>query len=108
MKLLRGELTKLFFQKRTYVGWVGLLVIPILIVVALDLSSPSSRGGDGGPGGFFILASHNGLLVPLAAIGALTTFLLPLLAARADNGTSSPLGEARMKRPPGPPSPPRD
>ena len=92
MKLLRGELTKLFFQKRTYVGWVGLLVIPILIVVALDLSSPSSRGGDGGPGGFFILASHNGLLVPLAAIGALTTFLLPLLAAMA--GSFQLAGEA--------------
>jgi len=92
MKLLRGEVTKLLFQKRTYVGWVGLLAIPILIVLALDLSSPSSRGGDGGPGGFFILASHNGLLVPLAAIGALTTFLLPLLAAMA--GSFQLAGEA--------------
>src|SRR5450759_4361858 len=92
MKLLRGEITKLLFQKRTYVGWVGLLAIPILIVVALDLSSPSSRGGDGGPGGLFILASHTGLLVPLAAIGALTTFLLPLLASMA--GSFQLAGEA--------------
>jgi ABC-2 type transport system permease protein len=91
MTLLRSELTKLLFQKRTYVGWIGLLIIPIVIVVALRLRSPSSQG-DAGPGGFFILAAHNGLLVPLAAIGLLTAFLLPLLAAMA--GSYQLAGEA--------------
>ena len=92
MKLMRSEIVKVLFQKRTYVGWIGLLAIPILIVVALDLSSPSSRGGDAGPNGFFVLAPHNGLLVPLAAIGALTLFLLPLLASMA--GSFPLAGEA--------------
>lgn len=91
MKLLRGELTKLLFQKRTYVGWIGLLAIPILIVVALALSPPSP-GDDDGPGGYFLLASDNGLLVPLAAITMLTTFLLPLLASMA--GSFQLAGEA--------------
>ena len=31
MKLLRRELTKLVHQKRSYVGWGGLLAVPLLI-----------------------------------------------------------------------------
>ncbi len=89
MTLLRSELTKLLVQKRTYVGWIGLVTIPLLMVVALNFASPAPRGGDaaantaGAANSFFSLAADNGLLVPLAAIAVLTSFLLPLVASMA-------------------------
>ncbi len=90
MTLLRSELVKVFFQKRTYIGWLALLAIPILVAVALNFGNPGAGGGGpgGGPGGgagadFFTLASHNGLLVPLAAITLLASFFLPLVASMA-------------------------
>jgi ABC-2 type transport system permease protein len=78
MKLLRRELTKLFFQKRSYVGWGGLLAVPLLMTLALYLNR---HHHDNGPGGVITLALHNGLLMPLAAIALLSAFLLPLLAS---------------------------
>ena len=84
MTLLRSELTKIFFQKRTYIGWLALLAIPVLVAVALNFGNPG-RGGGTGPdnSGFFALAAHNGLLVPLAAISMLVSFFLPLVASMA-------------------------
>ncbi len=80
MKLLRREFTKLVFQKRTYVGWGGLLAVPLLMTLALYLNrNHHDRGG--GPPGLIRLASHNGLLMPVAAITLLSAFLLPLVAA---------------------------
>lgn len=86
MTLLRCELTKLFFQKRTYIGWLALFAIPVLVAVALNFggqgAGPQSASG-GGEGGFFSLAADNGLLVPLAAITMLASFFLPLVASMA-------------------------
>jgi ABC-2 type transport system permease protein len=85
MTLVRSELTKIFFQKRTYIGWAALLLIPVLVAVALNFGSPD-RGGPGGGAGavdFFSLARTNGLLVPLAAMTMLSAFFLPLVAAMA-------------------------
>lgn len=85
MTLLRGELTKLLVQQRTYIGWAALVVIPVLVAVALNFGDPGN--GPGGPGGegtsFFSLATSNGLLVPLAAMTMLSAFFLPLVAAMA-------------------------
>jgi len=78
MRLLRGEFTKTIFQKRTYVGWAGLTAIPIIMVLALALSSKKPGPGEGPP--FFSQAVHNGMFIPLAAIAALSFFLLPLVA----------------------------
>ena len=50
MKLLRRELTKLVFQKRSYVGWGGLLAVPLLITLALYLNR-NNHHHDDGPGG---------------------------------------------------------
>ena len=80
MKLLRRELTKLVFQKRSYVGWGGLLAVPLLISLALYLNRNNHHNG-GGPGGLISLARHEGLFMPVAAIFLLTGFLLPLLAS---------------------------
>ncbi len=89
MTLLRSELVKVFFQKRTYIGWAALLVIPVLVAVALNFgdsgggSSGAAPGGGGGGADFFTLAADNGLLVPLAAISMLASFFLPLVASMA-------------------------
>src|SRR5664280_1738898 len=69
MRLLRLELTKLFAQKRSYVGWGGLFVVPLLMTLALYLNRHNPHH-DNGPGGMISLASHNGLLM-LVAAGAL-------------------------------------
>jgi ABC-2 type transport system permease protein len=80
VKLLRREFTKLLFQKRTYIGWGGLLAVPLLMTLALYLNrNHHDRGG--GPPGLIRLAAHNGLLMPVAAVTLLSAFLLPLVAA---------------------------
>jgi ABC-2 type transport system permease protein len=81
MKLLRGEFTKTMFQKRTYVGWAGLTAIPIIMALALSLSSKKPGPNEGPP--FFSQAVHNGMFLPLAAIAALSFFFLPLVASMA-------------------------
>jgi ABC-2 type transport system permease protein len=81
MKLLRGEFTKTMFQKRTYVGWAGLTAIPIIMALAISLSSHKPHPGEGPP--FMSLVSGNGIFLPLAAIGALSFFFLPLVASMA-------------------------
>jgi ABC-2 type transport system permease protein len=91
MRLVRAEMTKLIFQRRTYVGWAGLLVVPMLMTLALYLNRGRAHH-DNGPGGFITLASHNGMIVPVAAIAVLTGFLLPLLASMS--GSYQLAGEA--------------
>src|SRR5664279_3019701 len=91
MRLLRLELTKLFAQKRSYVGWGGLFVVPLLMTLALYLNRHNPHH-DNGPGGMISLASHNGLLMPVAAITLLSGFLLPLLASMV--GSYQLAGEA--------------
>lgn len=91
MKLLSRELTKLFAQKRSYVGWIGLLLVPMLMTLALYLNRNDTHH-DNGPGGVITLAMHNGLLIPIAAITLLSAFLLPLLASMV--GSFQLAGEA--------------
>ena len=43
MSGIRREFVKMLFQKRTYIGWIGLFIIPFLIMLAFRFS-------DGGPG----------------------------------------------------------
>jgi ABC-2 type transport system permease protein len=80
MMLLHREFTKLIHQKRSYVGWIGLLAVPLLVTLALYLNR-NNHHHDNGPGGVISLAMHNGLLMPVAAITLLSAFLLPLLAS---------------------------
>ncbi len=79
MKLLQRELVKLIHQKRSYVGWGGLLAVPLLVTLALYLNRNNRH--DNGPGGIVSLARHDGLFMPLAAVLLLSAFLLPLLAS---------------------------
>jgi ABC-2 type transport system permease protein len=83
MTLLRSELTKIFFQKRTYIGWVALLAIPVLVAVAVNFGNRRNGPGGAGDVDFFSLAKTNGLLIPLAAMVMLSAFFLPLVASMA-------------------------
>ena len=71
MMLLRRELTKLIHQKRSYVGWGGLLAVPLLITLAFYLNR-NNHHHDNGPGGVISLAFHNGALMPLASVAMLS------------------------------------
>jgi len=90
MKLLRRELVKLVHQRRSYVGWGGLLAVPLLVSLALYLNRNNHH--DNGPGGIVSLARHDGLFMPIAAILLLSGFLLPLLASMV--GSYQLAGEA--------------
>jgi ABC-2 type transport system permease protein len=93
---LNREFTKLLFQKRTLIGWAGLLVLPFIIALAMSVSSGSGSGpagADAGALGSMMEALRtNGALLPVVVMGMLATFLIPLLASMA--GAQSIAGEA--------------
>lgn len=78
--LVRTEFTKGVVRVRTLVI-AGLLVgLPTLIVVAIHARrNRPERGGDAGEG-LFRLAHQSGLLVPAAVLGAMSGFLLVIIA----------------------------
>ena len=92
MRSLGREFQKILAQKRTYLGWGGLLAIPFLEVLALYLSSSKPGAGEGPP--FLSQVVHNGMFVPLSALAALSFFLLPLLSSMA--GAYPVAGEAEQ------------
>jgi ABC-2 type transport system permease protein len=100
MSAIRREFVKTLYQKRTYIGWAGLFLVPFLITLAFRFSNGGPQGGgDGGAYGgeqFFEQIRTNGMYVTVASLLALATFLLPLLssmsgsytvAGEAENGT---------------------
>ncbi len=90
MTTLRLELVKIAHQRRTYVGWVGLVLVPVVVVAAAALEKPHPP--DAGDPPFVTHVSGNGLLVALSALYALASFLLPIVAAMG--GASSVASEA--------------
>jgi len=95
MSSIRREFVKTLFQRRTYIGWAGLFLVPWLIAVAFRFSSGGPRGGGSGAdqgAQIFDNVRGNGLYVALAALIALATFLLPLLASMS--GSYTVAGEA--------------
>ena len=40
MTSLRLELVKILHQKRTYLGWIGLALVPVIVIVAGALQKP--------------------------------------------------------------------
>jgi ABC-2 type transport system permease protein len=102
MSAIRREFVKTLYQKRTYIGWAGLFLVPFLITLAFRFSHAGPQGGGGGGGGadvgeqFFEQIRTNGMYVTVASLLALATFFLPLLssmsgsytiAGEAENGT---------------------
>lgn len=94
MSSIRREFTKMLFQKRTYIGWGGLFLVPWLITLAFRYSTGGPQAEGPGDQGALIMMQirGNGLYVSLAALFALATFLLPLLASMS--GSYTVAGEA--------------
>lgn len=92
MRSVGREFIKVLFQRRTYFGWAGLLAVPLIMTLALDLATKKPPPGEGPP--FFSNIVNNGIFVPLAAAAALSAFLLPLVAAMAGSYVIS--GEAEL------------
>ncbi|MFH1833968.1 MAG: ABC transporter permease [bacterium] len=95
MSAIRREFMKTLFQKRTYIGWAGLFLVPFLITLAFRFSSggPDGRGGPPDAGEqIFEQIRTNGMFVSMAALLALATFLLPLLSSMSGSYTIA--GEA--------------
>jgi ABC-2 type transport system permease protein len=96
MSAIRREFLKTLFQKRTYIGWGGLFLVPFLITLAFRFSSGGPQGGRGGAPDtgeqIFQQIRTNGMWVSMAALLALSTFLLPLLSSMSGSYTIA--GEA--------------
>jgi len=72
--MFRVELGKAARRWRTWILAAVLAAVPSLIVLALYLNPPPP----GVDGGFFTLATRNGLFAPLASLVVVQAFLLPL------------------------------
>lgn len=96
MSSIRREFVKTLFQKRTYIGWGGLFIIPFLVMLAFRFSNAGTGGGRGGAPDIgeqiFSQIRHNGVLLIVAALLAMASFFLPLLASMS--GSYTVAGEA--------------
>jgi ABC-2 type transport system permease protein len=108
LDLLGSELTVLFRRRRTWAMLAAVALIPILLAVALRLSSESVAPGEGPP--FLDRVTQNGLFVGFTAMVVAIPLFLPLtigvvagdtLAGEASLGTLryllvSPAGRIRL------------
>src|SRR5574338_420970 len=76
-RLLRSEMRLIAGRRRNQMGLLVLAAVPVLMAVAVKLSSPGpGRGPD-----FLSSVTSNGLFVPLAALTVEMTLFLPLSIA---------------------------
>src|SRR5689334_16123322 len=90
-RFLRSELRLIFLRRRNIAGLGVLAAVPVLIAVAVRLSSP---GRDSGGPDFFSSITENGLFVALAALSIELPFMLPLAVAAISG--DSVAGEANI------------
>lgn len=74
--MIRWELYKLLRQRRTFLGLGATALVPILFVVALEITGHGPRSGDTP---FAAQLLENGLVVPLITLSFSTFVLLPLV-----------------------------
>ena len=92
-RFLRSELSIVFGRRRN-VALLGVLAaIPVMLAIAIKISSGSDDGGGGGPG-FFEAITSNGLFVAFAALAAELPLFLPLAVAAASGDAIA--GEANQ------------
>lgn len=74
-RFLRSELAMVFLRRRNQVVLAVLAAVPILIAVAVKLSTP--KPGDGGPQ-FISQVTQNGVFVAFSSLTVVLPFFLPL------------------------------
>src|SRR5437764_11052969 len=77
LTVYRWELSKLRFQKRTYLGLGAATLVPIIFVVAIHFR-PDRRGGDFA---FSSYLTRSGLAVPLVILLFGAVWMFPLITA---------------------------
>lgn len=90
-RFLRSELALIFRRRRNQAGLAVLAAVPVLVSVAVRLSS--SHGGGDGPS-FFGSITDNGLFVALASLSLELPLFLPLAVAAISG--DSVAGEANI------------
>jgi ABC-2 type transport system permease protein len=90
-RFLRSELRLIFGRRRNQAGLLVLASVPVLISIAVKVSSPG-RGGDGPD--FFSSITENGLFVALAALTIELGLFLPLAVAAISGDAVA--GEANL------------
>lgn len=112
LRLVRSELGMVFRRRRNQVALAVLAAMPIIIAVAVRLSSGTGRPDRGNGGGppLFDQITHNGIFVAFSALAAVVPFFLPLavsvvsgdgMAGEASTGTlryllTVPVSRARL------------
>jgi ABC-2 type transport system permease protein len=92
LALLGSELSVLFSRRRTWALLAALAAVPVLIAIAVRLSSDSETGG-GGPA-FLGDITQNGLFVSLTALAVSMPLFLPLTVGVVAGDTIA--GEANL------------
>lgn len=87
--MIRVELRKQTFRLRTYIALGLMVVIPAVITVVIKLH-PGRPGS--GERDFFVIATHSGINIPLAALTAISGFFLVIVVSLFAGETVS--GEA--------------
>ena len=90
-RFLRSELRLIFGRRRNQAGLLVLAAVPVLIAIAVKVSSPG-RGGDGPD--FFSSITENGLFVALASLTIELGLFLPLAVAAISGDAVA--GEANL------------
>jgi len=89
-RFLRSELRLIFGRRRNQAGMGILAVVPLIIAIAVKVSTPSAgRGPD-----FFASITSNGLFVPMAALTLEMGLFLPLAVGAISGDSIS--GEANI------------
>lgn len=79
-RFLRSELRLIGGRRRNQVGLAALAAVPIVLAIAVRVSSPSSGGRGGGPD-FVSAIAGNGFFVALAALSVELPLFLPIAVA---------------------------
>jgi ABC-2 type transport system permease protein len=90
-RFLRSELRLIFGRRRNQAGLLVLAAVPVLIAIAVKVSTPG-RGGDGPD--FFSSITENGLFVALASLTIELGLFLPLAVAAISGDAVA--GEANL------------
>jgi ABC-2 type transport system permease protein len=93
-RFLHSELALIFRRRRNQAGLAVLAAVPVLVAVAVKLSSPSGGGGQSDGPDFFGSITENGLFVALASLTLELPLVLPLAVAAISG--DSVAGEANI------------